>query len=144
MSSKFRVNAKSVFLTYPKCLLTKEELITHLKTLKHTFNYYCVCIEAHEDGTPHLHCVLKFNKKVDIRNETYFDLQGYHPNIQTTKNINASINYIKKDGNYLEDGVCDFNTNDSRSLPEYNEVTYRFLESLFIGYEQTGLAHPML
>jgi len=40
-----------------------------------------------------MHAVLKFKKKVDFRNEAFFDISVFHPNIQTTKNINASINY---------------------------------------------------
>ena len=137
MSFKFRINAKSVFLTYPKCLLTKEELQNFLCSLKHKASYVIICKENHEDGTPHLHSVIKFQKKVDIRNETFFDIQGYHPNIQTTKNINASINYCKKDGDFIEEGVLaeHVNTLCTRTLPEYNDVTYKFLESLFIGYE---------
>jgi len=136
MSSKFRINCKSVFLTYPKCLLSKEELLEYLKSLKHPFNYAIICIESHEDGTPHLHCVLKFIKKVDIRKETYFDFNGYHPNIQTTKNINASINYIKKDGDYLEFGELEEHINAiaARTLPDYNDVTFDILNSLLLEY----------
>ena len=136
--SKFRINAKSVFLTYPKCLLSKEQLMNALNELKHKYSYTICCIEQHKDGTPHLHCVLKFIKKVDIRSECYFDINGYHPNIQTTKNINASINYIKKDGNYLESGSLEEHINSQCSnmvIPDYTDVTYKFLESLLIGYE---------
>lgn len=135
MSDKFRINCKSVFLTYPKCELSKDQLMSNLNTLKHSFYYSICCIEQHQDGTPHLHCVLKFNKKVDIRNQNYFDVAGYHPNIQTTKNINASINYIKKDGDFLESGSLDDPEYiPKRLLPEYEEV-YSFLDSLLLGYE---------
>lgn len=137
MTSKFRINAKSVFLTYPQCDLQKEHLLTFINTLKYKYSYAIICTENHEDGNKHLHAVIKFKKKVDIRNEHTFDLNGFHPNIQTTKNINASINYVKKDGDYIEDGILEDHVNSlcSRIMPDYNEVTYRFLESLFIGYE---------
>jgi hypothetical protein len=134
----FRINAKSVFLTYPKCLLTKEELLHFFNDLRHKYKYVIICIENHKDGTPHLHAVIKFDKKIDIKKETYFDFKGYHPNIQTTKNINASINYIKKDGNFLEDGVLEMHTNaipTRGGLPEYNEVYSFDLHSLLVGYE---------
>jgi len=136
MSDKFRINAKSVFLTYPKCTLSKEELSLHLYQLKHKYSYSCICLEQHEDGTPHLHAVLKFVKKVDIRSEKYFDIEGFHPNIQTTKNINASINYIKKDKDFIEMGDLESKeVISSRSIPEYHDVTYKFLDSLLLGYE---------
>jgi len=117
--------------------MSKETLFENLSKLKHAHTYRICCIENHKDGTPHLHCVIKWTKKVDIRDEKYFDIQGYHPNIQTTKNINASINYIKKDGNYLEDGDIQehVNSENSRALPEWNDVTYTLLLSLLVDYE---------
>lgn len=137
MSSKFRINAKSVFLTYPQCDLTKELMMNYLASLKHECSYIIVCEEKHEDGSPHLHAVLKFKKKVDIRSESFFDINGFHPNIQTTKNINASIQYCKKEKCYLEEGAVQEHVNALASkgaIPEYNEV-YKFLDSLLIGYE---------
>jgi len=137
MSSKFRINAKSVFLTYPQCDLTNQFLMNHLASLKYECDYIITCEEKHADGSPHMHAVLKFKKKVDIRNEAFFDISGFHPNIQTTKNINASINYCKKDKCFLEEGSLQEHVNALAAkgqIPEYTDV-YKFLDSLLIGYE---------
>jgi len=93
--------------------------MNHLASLSHQCSYIIVCAEKHEDGSPHLHACLKFRKKVDIRKERYFDVNGYHPNIQTTKNINASINYCKKDHDFIEEG--NVNEKNNPELPTYIE-----------------------
>jgi len=136
LQKKFRINSRSVFLTYPQCSLDKQILLNFLASLKHEASYIIVCHEKHKDGSPHLHAVVKFQNKVDIKKETYFDINGFHPNIQTTKNINASIQYCKKDGDYIEEGS---HSNDhvnkiATMLPEFYEVD-KFLESLLLGYE---------
>lgn len=41
--------------------------------------------EHHKDGHPHVHALLKFEKKMDIRWPDYFDYKGYHPNFETTR-----------------------------------------------------------
>lgn len=139
IKQKFRINARSVFLTYPQCPLSKEELLTFLCTLKYEAQYVIVCMEKHKDGTPHLHALINFQKKIDLQNQRFFDINGYHPNIQTTKNINASITYIKKCGDYIEEGsrvphVNSLASPKLRELPEYNEV-WDILRDLLIGYE---------
>jgi len=136
MQKKFRINAKSVFLTYPQCSLDKKILMNFLASLKHEAKYIIVCHEKHKDGSPHLHAVITFKTKVDIKKESYFDINGFHPNIQTTKNINASITYCKKDGDFIEEGS---HNNDhvnkiATMLPTFTEVD-AFLESLLLGYE---------
>jgi len=143
MTSKFRINCKNLFLTYPQCTLTKEELMVNLKLIKHEWSYAIICDEKHADGTPHLHAFLRFKKKVDIRKETYFDFSGFHPNIQAAKNSNASINYIKKDGSFIEFGEFDNPDTPMGLIPAYNEVTYTILcyhlEPISIGMDGTML-----
>jgi len=133
---KFRINAKSVFLTYPQCSLEKQILLNFLASLKHETAYIIVCKEKHKDGTPHLHAVVNFKKKVDIRRNNYFDLNGFHPNIQSTKNINASIQYCKKENDFIEEGAL-ATTGDRLSkltIPEYVDVM-KLLDDLLVGYE---------
>jgi len=88
--------------------------------------YLICCIEAHQDGTPHVHAVIQFSKKVDIRNERHFDLNEFHPNVQSVKHMGKSINYVKKDGLYTEYGECKQAERDvtSRDIPQYrSEMT---------------------
>lgn len=101
----FRLTAKSFFLTYPQCTLTKEEAIAQLKVLGPT-TYWVIGREKHEDGNPHLHAVVTFTYKRNVKSVNFFDLKGenttYHGNYQTCKNVDASINYCKKDGDWIE------------------------------------------
>jgi len=86
--------------------------------------YVLVCHELHKDGTDHLHALISFDKKRDIRNEKYFDIDNFHPNIQSVKSMPKSINYIKKDKDFVEWGE---NTTASKFLnfPEGDEHTLK-------------------
>jgi len=79
--------------------------------------YVIVCHELHKDGTDHLHAMISFDKKRDIRNERYFDIDDFHPNIQGVKSVPKSINYIKKDKDFLEWG--NINKPEMITFPEY-------------------------
>jgi len=81
--------------------LTKEELLEELQKITFVIKHYCICIEEHQDGNTHLHAYLQFDKKYQTTNSLYFDVLDYHPNVQSTKNHQNVINYIKKDGNFI-------------------------------------------
>lgn len=61
----FRISAKNLYLTYPKCPITPlyclEQLQIHFSN--HTFKH-SICQENHQDGTLHLHVLLCFVQKV--------------------------------------------------------------------------------
>jgi len=100
----FRAQGKSFSLTYPQSTgITKEELLDHFK-LERNIEYICISEEHHQDTNPHLHCHLKYSKKKDIKNESYFDFKQHHPNIQITRNDEEWNKYIKKDNNFIEYG----------------------------------------
>lgn len=104
----FRANAKQFFLTYPKCNLEKEELLKHIENL-HGINHYVISKELHEDGTPHLHAYFNFDKKLNIKDCRHFDINGFHPNIETVRDRQSCIKYIKKDKNFIENIIFDNN-----------------------------------
>lgn len=99
----FRVQSKEFSLTYPKCTVIKEDLLNHLKQERNSI-YVCVAKELHEDGQPHLHAHIIYNKRKDIKNAKYFDIQGFHCNIQATENSEAWNKYVKEDGDFIEHG----------------------------------------
>lgn len=107
----FRINSSQVFLTYPQCTLSKEELLdcimkTAETILKVSIVQYVIAQEKHEDGSPHLHAYIKFSKKIDRDGCKLFDYHGFHPNIESKiKSINAVKKYVKKDNNYIEYGI---------------------------------------
>jgi len=99
----FNFNAKYIFLTYPQCSASKEEILDHIQTL-HQVKDYIVCEEKHEDGSPHIHAVLHFHTKVHTRDPKHFDYGGFHPHIKSPRDsggIQRCIEYCKKEGNYL-------------------------------------------
>src|SRR6187431_2879050 len=99
----FRFNARAAFITYPQCSLDKESLANHAISVWRV-SYVLVSKELHADGHAHLHALLKWDKKFDTRNERYFDIDSFHPNVQACKSIVKTSQYIKKDGDWMEKG----------------------------------------
>lgn len=98
--SKLSNQAKGWFLTYPQCPIKKEEALVLFQTSGlPEIQEYVIAEESHEDGTPHLHCFLKFVRK--IRFSKKFDLLTYHGNYQIAKSWRAVEKYCKKGGNFI-------------------------------------------
>lgn len=115
-NKKFRINAQTFALTYPKCPLTKERVQKFIKN-KHPYDHIATCEEKHKDGTPHLHVYVRFQKKLNIKDEKHFDihktvdnieLYRYHPNIQGCRNSKQWYEYVLKGGNYIQNFDWDF------------------------------------
>jgi len=114
----FRFQAATVFLTYAQCPLTKETLLNELNQI-FDIKEYCICIEQHSDGHPHLHAFLKLESKIHKRDSAFADLKivdynlhgtecpiVYHPNITAPRNVKAVIKYVQKDEDYIaSDGI---------------------------------------
>jgi len=91
----FRLNCRNVFLTYPRCPIEPKQLGEFLQHLRPAI-YIHVVREQHEDGTPHLHCLLQWVDKYNLRDERKFDFNGHHPNIQPARDVAAIDDYISK------------------------------------------------
>lgn len=105
-AARYRFNARSAFLTYPQCGLTKDDVLRQLRALVgDRLVWAIVAQEQHQDGTPHLHAVLRFDRLYDRHICTWADLTGpddnhYHGNYQPCRNVKQSVTYILKDNNY--------------------------------------------
>ncbi|ADV15520.1 replication-associated protein [Begomovirus jeskei] len=105
----FQINAKNYFLTYPKCSLSKEEVLSQLLNLQTPTNkkYVKICRELHEDGQPHLHVLLQFEGKYNCQNKRFFDLVSphsstqFHGNYQGARSSSDVKSYVDKDGDIL-------------------------------------------
>lgn len=103
----FRVDAKSVFLTYPLCTMTKEEtLACYTDVLMLPIVEYTICEEKHESGDPHIHAWLKFEKRVNAHHAGYYDLtdsQGkvWHGNYAAARSDVKCRKYCEKEGNWI-------------------------------------------
>nr|AXY94245.1 AC1 [Melochia yellow mosaic virus] len=109
---RFRLQAKNIFLTYPKCSITKEAALSQLQAIQLPSNkkYIKICRELHENGEPHLHVLLQLEGKIQITNNRLFDLShpqrsiNFHPNIQGAKSSSDVKSYVDKDGDTIEWG----------------------------------------
>lgn len=100
--SAFRFNAKSAFITYPRCSILKPLALQLLQATKHgEFSRYCIAQEHHEDGGLHLHVFLLWPRKKNIKDPLAFDLSvdgaTYHPNIQPVRNQKETLAYLTKE-----------------------------------------------
>jgi hypothetical protein len=94
-NQKFRLQGRNFFLTYPKCLLYKEEAQQHILAIV-ACDYVLIAQEQHKDGTPHLHVFITTTKKVSTKLSTYFDIGGCHGNYQTARDSDDVIAYLNK------------------------------------------------
>lgn len=105
----FRVDTQQFFFTYPKCYVSKQELLEWLRNVfgryERIIQGYVICKEDHQDGEPHLHAYIKLDSKHDCRDPLRFDYKGYHPNFQGVRSTNNVIAYVAKDKDYIFDGV---------------------------------------
>lgn len=100
----FRFNATKVLLTYPNCPDVDHQLLfDYLLTLGNGPVTYAICCkELHQNGVPHFHAFLIWQKKQDVRSANFFDFNGHHPNIvANVRSVEKCIEYVKKDGDTL-------------------------------------------
>lgn len=98
----FRLNARNIFLTYAQCSLDGNDLLLKLEQHEPTAVFIRVAAEQHEDGSPHLHALLRFPGKRDIRHADHFDFDGFHPKIEPCRNWKKSLNYLSKGGVFYD------------------------------------------
>nr|WKU84299.1 repA protein [Maize streak virus]WKU84371.1 repA protein [Maize streak virus] len=89
----------NTFLTYPHCPENPEILCQMLWELvgRWTPKYIICAREAHRDESFHLHALVQTDKPVRITDSRFFDINGFHPNIQSAKSVNKVRDYILKE-----------------------------------------------
>nr|AFB83529.1 replication associated protein [Cotton leaf curl Rajasthan virus] len=104
--------SKNYFITYPKCSLAKKKTLSQLLNIQTPTSKKSIriCTELHENGTPHLLVLIRFEGKFRCQNMRFFDLVSpsrsahFHPNIQGAKSSSDVKFYIEKDGDILDWG----------------------------------------
>lgn len=100
----FRLSGKQLFLTYPKCDLSPAEAVDQLTSLL-PCSHWIAAQELHEDGSKHLHVYLRLQRKANVRNVNFLDLQKnsstWHGNYQTCRSAVAVQKYVRKEGNFV-------------------------------------------
>lgn len=108
---KFRLAGKVFFLTWPQNDVAKEQLLDRVVALWSDLAFAVVAAETHKSGEPHLHVIVGFNARKDIKdaNAVLDPLTGKHGNYQTAKSAKKVLRYVCKDGQYVTFGeVPDF------------------------------------
>lgn len=110
------MDATTFFLTYPRTDLTHDAVHDALVAIKPII-WARVAIEAHEDGTPHVHAIVRFGARVKTRsNMGIFDIMGRHPNVQVPRRIKDVLEYCSKAGNFKDYGtIPKFKTTTDKS-----------------------------
>ncbi|XP_027067721.2 uncharacterized protein [Coffea arabica] len=111
-SSSFFINAKNILLTYPRCVLPKQQALDEIRNLQFPISpiYIRVAQETHENGSSHLHCLIQFEGKFLTASARFFDIKSpiansmFHPNVQGARNSSAVRDYISKYGDFVEWG----------------------------------------
>ena len=106
--NQFRIQSKQLFLTYAQCTLDGADVSNRLSNLLAPYGIICsrVGTEQHQDGGTHLHCYFKLNGRFETRNQRFFDLDGFHPNIVSViRDSKATWEYCGKDGNTIDVGT---------------------------------------
>jgi len=99
----FRIQNIKLHLTY-KTHIDPETWVLWLKnklTSTELKEYSIVNEKSVKKGYLHTHCLIRFTKKLDIRDVRYFDYENLHPNIGIIKTVlhwNRCISYHYKDG----------------------------------------------
>lgn len=103
---------KNFCLTFPRCPIEKEDMLSHLKgcfASDSEINYLLVCQELHADGGLHLHAFIQLKMSINLKDMTRFDFKlgeiVYHCEIEEATSVKNWINYVKKDGNWIDWGT---------------------------------------
>ncbi len=112
----FRIAAKKLFLTYPRCPMNLDQFEEQMKDkMKGSgIKEFLFVIEEHEDGgIPHIHAYIELNKKIDVKKEDQLDIfeydpsgesrVSYHGNYTAARNDRNSIEYLLKDSSGEKD-----------------------------------------
>lgn len=101
----WRISTKNIFLTYPRCDLPAQEVLdTLVERLTDFTPHIRVSREEHNDGGFHLHAFCRLERKFDSRRQNFFDIGAHHPNIQSIRNLQATFDYVSKDGDFVDFG----------------------------------------
>lgn len=109
-TSRFRIQGKKFFLTYPQCEKTMEDAMGSCKEVFDDTAIIVVAQEKHETGEHHLHVYVETEQKRTITSANALDIIGdKHGNYKTVgKTIQDKIRtlrYVVKDGKYLQHNI---------------------------------------
>jgi len=106
---------RQLFLTYPQCHTPKETALNNIKEFfGNNLSWALVARELHEDGNPHLHCLIKLKDPYRTSNARALDPlsrgpqhpEGVHGNYQCMRSVRDSVIYCTlEDHSPAEHGI---------------------------------------
>lgn len=113
--------------------------------------YLCIASEQHKTGQWHFHVAAKWSTPFRSRNERVFDIGRIHPNVQSARKFSAWVKYVKKDGDYIEEGYYEDNKptekeiiERAKSMDKLQFLAYMSVNKLHYASQIWEMAHPDL
>lgn len=102
--------SRNTFVTIPKSYQDFDELHNTLNKMSKNISYILTAKEDHKDGTPHYHINIASSNALEYKSILKHILKvngniGGSINIQNVKNSQATVTYIKKHGDFKEEGT---------------------------------------
>lgn len=140
--SRFRMYSNAFLLTYPQSgELSAAECLEHLASIS-DFEFAAAVREHHHDAarSGHVHAVVRFLLRKDIRRPDYFDFGGHHCNMRKIKSSRTdmfrALNYLQKE--YLE-RVEGAELPAVRGVSSYTELLAQFMKKSGLFQEMAKL-----
>ena len=104
--TKFRLQGRAIFLTWPQNAATKEDTLAACVQQWPSATFIVVAEEEHKTGDPHLHAVIQFEKRVDMKDcmPMLDALTGKHGNYQNVRSAKRVLKYVCKGSNFISHG----------------------------------------
>jgi len=117
----FKFDSKSCFLTYSQSGdLTIPEVYDHLNGIKPVL-WARICIEQHVEQGQHIHVVAEWRERHQSRQPNFLDVRGHHPNIQRIRSKSKALEYVSKDGQFIDYGTVPAGSAKDRNWVELAE-----------------------
>ncbi len=103
MADRFKLKAKNLLLTWPRNDKTPQEIIDGILLFFESrvpSPEWIVCVqETHEDGSPHIHAVLRLDKQATIRGAATLDIvAGKHGDYKAIgRGLKRAVRYLTKE-----------------------------------------------
>lgn len=127
----FRLRTHKLFLTYPRCDLSKEEVRDFfINKFGDKLEHYVIAREKHENGLFHIHCYIQLKNEgrhtqFDTTDEKCLDIGQYHGNYQGARSMKRVVQYVTKDEDFLSDLEIDEITN---KVPRKQKIARKIVE----------------
>jgi len=137
---KFRINSKSIFLTFPQCdfplLEFHSNIVNFFRLRSIAIAHGVVSRECHQDGNYHLHAAITLMAPLNSTDMRIFDvLAEKHPNIsgRFTGGVKKAYEYVMKEGNFMALPDENFSLLDFLATKKKENMSERIVAELRAG-----------